>query len=444
MKIAASKLNNDGLVLSKAKLREEFITALAKYNKLNIYLFNECVLDSPSFVDWVAIKRFLLEEYPTFYAGLKNALDGSVEFTSKRMFYVLKNNSSDEILNAIYRLLALEERITSLNSIYDGVKFKKSADTAIYKPSYIVTSKIVNRSKIDTLRSVLLDCIDGENSVLVSCEGYRVICKYLCNKYGVDYQDGISIFISNESDIVDRVFISEFLTGKLKGNTVLAKKLFKDITDYYHKSSLDYATENSGCMDFDEYIFNDCLDDLISLQKEFRLENPDCKPFVIEDYSVFYYKEGVSLDNSLPYNLFGLDCIDYYSGNTLHIRNSLCGLCGEYIAESDIVRNELQVTGMPLDLYITDNKTMKYYPLVNVRDKNGNFLEPNLNNDLYYVPEEYTPIEENDNIDKILNTFLSWRNNFSELDNFVSIRLKFSDTEILDKSVSRLKNLGVL
>lgn len=444
MKIAANKLNNEGLVLSKSKLREEFITALAKYNKLNIYLFNECILDSPSFVDWIKIKRFLLEEHPDFYSKLKNDLDGSIEFTSKRMFYILRNGSDDDILMVIYRLLALEEQIASINSIYDGVKFKKSADTIVYKPSYIITSKIVNRSKVDALRSVLLNCIAGEDKVLVSCESFKVICEYLCKKYGVEYQYGTSIFMRDESDLVDRTFISEFLTGKIKGNTSLAKKLFKDITTYYHNHSVDYTTENSSCMDFDEHIFNDCLDDLVALQKKFREENPDCIPFALDDYSVFYYKEGVSVPNSLPYNLFGLDCIDYYTGETLNIRNSLCGLCGEYIAEADIARNKLQVVGMPLDLYISDTKTMKYYPLVNVRNEKGNFLEPNLNNDLYYVPEEYTPIEEVDEVDSILNTFLSWKNNFTGLDNFVSIRLKFSDTEILDKSVSRLKNLGVL
>ena len=101
MKIATSKLNNEGLVLSKSNLREHFLTELSKHSRLNIFLFDNCILDSPSFVDWVAIKRFLIEEYPDFYEGLKNSLDGSIEFTSKRMFFLLMHREPDDILHAI-------------------------------------------------------------------------------------------------------------------------------------------------------------------------------------------------------------------------------------------------------------------------------------------------------------------------------------------------------
>lgn len=443
MKIAAYNLNENGLVISKSKLRESLTTALARHSRFNIFLFDKCILDSPSLVDWVLIKRFLIEEYPHIYEGLKNALDGTIDFSSKRLRYAMGLENKDEILYAIEQLLLAEEEINSYNSLYEFVKFKRSCDTAIYKPNMIVTSKVVNRSKVSTNRVALLNCIE-DNNILLVCDNYKIIREYICNKYNEVYKAGVSIFKENSDETLDYFYLNEFVTGKIKGDTALAEKLFKDITTYYHEHSLDYVTENSGCMKFEEHIFNDCLDAMILNQKQFRAEHPNCKTLEVENYAVFYYESCDSSSVKLPYNTFGLDCVDHYSGKTLHFKNSLCGLSGEFVSESDINRNRLTVRGIPLELFITENKIGKYYPLINVRNSNGNFLEPILNNELYYVPENYPLIDESNEVDSIVNSFLSYRSNYGNIDNFVSTRLKFSDTEILDACVSKLKGLGVL
>ena len=239
------------------------------------------------------------------------------------------------------------------------------------------------------------------------------------------------------------LYLDDFITGKLKGNTPLAEMLYKDIEEYYRKCCLEYSTEKSSCMSFEEHIFNLCVDDLILNQKQFREQHPEYKPFLVDNWSVHYYSEADSYKPSLPYNTFGLDCIDYFSGETLNVKNSLIGLCGEFVAESDLARNSLKALGMPLELYINETKKVKYYPLVNVRTENNTFLEPRLNNNVYYIPEEHTLVTENDDIDKIINSFLSWRNNFKELSHSVSTRLSFSDIEVLNTIESRLKELEV-
>ena len=202
MKIAAYNLNENGLVISKSKLRESLTTALARHSRFNIFLFNECILDSPSFVDWVLIKRFLIEEYPYIYEGLKNALDGTIDFSSKRLRYAMGLENKDEILYAIEQLLLAEEEINSYNSLYEFIKFKRSCDTAIYKPNMIVTSKVVNRSKVSTNRVALLNCIE-DNNILLVCDNYKIIREYICNKYNEVYEAGVSIFKENSDETLD-------------------------------------------------------------------------------------------------------------------------------------------------------------------------------------------------------------------------------------------------
>lgn len=452
MRIAAQELRTNGVELNKSKLRDSLRLALANYSRCNLYLYNKCILDSPTAVDWLMIKKFFRESYPLIYSKMSNALDGTIDFTSDRLRLILgvdkevSSSYSDlddlDILGCIKNLLYYKEVINDLNSIYDNIKFKKKTDILVINPFYAVGSKVQNKNKFSVSHwSSFTSCISGNNRMIeVNSEG--IILDYLCKKFSYDYGLEESIFFNNASRDYDIYYLDDILSGKIKGNTLLAIDLYNDIVKYYKEFTESRTNDLVSCLMYKEHIFNDVFNNIKDMQTEFRNNNKGARPVYISNYSVIYALDEDEKEElpTVTKESFGLDCVDYYGQTALSIRNQIQGYSGEFVNEKDIVDNNLVVVGCPLELETSRGKKELYYPLVNVYDSNGNSLEP-----LVGTAYNYTPLKSKKYRGEVtfVKEWLDMQINFESANYTVLSLINGNQIELIDNIENELNKLGI-
>lgn len=381
MKIAAQKLNNNGVVLSKVSIKKSFEKYIKKYNTAVYRLYIMGYIENPYDFDDIEFESMLHKDFSSeVMKCFKSEIDASLDFSLLRLDYVINMlDISDDFkqLLLLYRdIVESKEAIESLNYIKNNTKFQKRSDSVTISPRWVVTSRVMQTSslKLDNpLKIGALEDIDSMSIKKVSVN--EAIVKQLAKELGVSVTEDKSLFFSGKPFSADCEYLDLLITGRVKGDTECADKLFDKIVTYYTDF---YSTNDSthSQLPYRETIFIKALDSCIEIIKKFREKNPNAKEVFITNDAVYF-----SVPNEYEAGKEKIDvgfCVfDHINQIELSKINALRGYSGEFISADDVKRLGYTAKCDSVKLLVDSKKMIErdYYPISFVTKTNSKGVE---------------------------------------------------------------------
>lgn len=402
MRLTASQINENQILLSVSKLKETLTRCDSTLNRIKLKLFDLGFLSNPNVFDEKVIRRALVEEFDDNIDLLCSNLDGSLQLNSTRlMFAEFVSDDADfrEIAHYLYLYYKNVENMKALKKTLDSNVVRSKAEVIELNPKISVAESIIkSRCQVEFDNPAVRSCI-------VPHEGYEIVSydmKYLvygtiCTQMGVSEEDLVNareldngLFINGLTFKQEVNFVNELVKGDLVSTTALGDKLENDILEYY-RSIRDDDTLTYGKITYDADIYAKSFKARMSLVGSIRNENPDLVPcFLTNDTVMFEKKKEHSTFTGYAWNIVGNYVLDWATQDELPKINTLLGYSGEFVAEKDCKKLGFKriANAVPVIMKVLDSNgdliEVPYFSISQLSDRDGNPIVAHVGNGITF------------------------------------------------------------
>lgn len=396
MRIAAQKVNNIGIQVSKAKVADVTKKYTLIYSQMCERLADLGYISSSTLFYADEFWEVFFDENPNLVNLFINNRVGSVVLNEKQIEFVMRKleveNNTDleayKVLSYAKSLLQAKTALDDLCKFVSAVKFPKKSDLLTCKTNISVSSKVSSSGKIPLDSPYIMECFyvpDGKK--VVDFDYAIIILKVLLEKLGINSdvsETDDSLFLGKGFTIKDDCyFLNEIINGDISGNGIYANMLTKVVENYY----VDYyatRTTIADCISFGEQNFIYAIPKCIEYINEYRKEIGNTgTEFYVTSSKVYFLFDGV-VEKPKPSvrNIFiGTELYNHGTKTEINVLNRLLGFSGEFIYEYDSNVVNYSLGGFPVTMYqISVNRgrnvavPLNFYPIVNAKQKYKNEL----------------------------------------------------------------------
>lgn len=384
MRIAAQKVNNTGIQVSKKKLTDATKFYTITYNQMCERLFDLGYISSSVIFYEDEFWEAFFSENPDFIMKFRNNRTGAMNMSVIQIKYVLasvdKDSDVHSILSTVVSLLDAKQALEDFNRFTSVAKFPKKSDGLNCKTNLYVSNKVSNSGKLLLDSPYIMKCFVVPEGKSVLEFNYSIkLLEILAKKLGIEDNldlDAESLFLGKGFTIKDdRDYLVPLINGEIEGTGKYAKLLHDTVEKYY----VDYyntRTTIAECIGYAEQNFLDSIPTCIDYINDFRSSLGEYKEFFVDSNSVYFLVDAVESNEDKPTNerFIGANLHDYFSGKPLSVINRLLGYCGQYIYEYDSNISNMDMLGVPVEMYQLSMLRGKiaplplyYYPIINVK-----------------------------------------------------------------------------
>lgn len=414
MRIGVSNINKEGLVLSKKLINK----GIFKYNgiigRAMFELYDKGYQSSPAIFDIIDFRRALYEDFPQDFELLIDNLKGQLALENELIikYALIKSNNEEfkSILSSYYDIFLARKALDAFDTLLNKVRLPKKNDLLKVKIRLGISGSVKNYNSLPLDEKAIQDCIYvREEETIVRCNTADILVKGVLKRLGVSEEvfykykaENQSLFISGIDFKSEIELLPVVISGQVHADGVYGEALTADIANYYSEFSKTYGSHVDS-IGYEQVIFNDTIDERISLINEKRKKFGNIayrELYVTTSEVVFALESAIS-----PYKK------SYFEHNILHLGvatlshenrtefskiNTLNGLCGEFIHESEVKEKGYFAKGLPISIkfgVISNNKfrlsELKYYPIYSVYyAEDSNNVEPLLGTDIQVVIQD--------------------------------------------------------
>lgn len=358
MKIAAQKINNRGITISKHKL--DVVTKF--YDKvygLNAYrLYDMGYSENPSVVDMVGLKYAIRDEFPEEFSYLvlnnNKLMDTDFSIVCDYARKKAKDEEAKKVLTCLYMLQTAIDAQKCLDKVAKSVKIPVRKNSVTIKSRLAFSSRTLNASAPYMDNPYSHDIIEGEKSGYLKrfYFGEAIIHKIMLDsglseeEYQAHLKTGDSFILGGitqqeELEFIPLIYNSSSLTGKYA-------ELFKKRYAQYYNDFYTSQTNSTDCMTYEEYIAVQAMSDCIDSVKKLR----ETQDFLEEVYVNQYYLTYLSsTPNTITEDTISVGVFTMLdSSKSFGIESLLEGFCGEFISESKADSLGYKKLGRPVEI----------------------------------------------------------------------------------------------
>lgn len=423
MRIACMNINNNGITLSKSLINKTIFKYNGILGRALFKLYDLGYQSSPSIFDKENFRSILNLDFPDDVDYLRNNLRGNLDIDDELLVkYAILKSSNDlfkEVLSIYLDILTATHALEAYDIFFSKVKVPKKVDLIKVKSRLSVSGGVGNFNVIP------LDSPAIWESFVISSDEYlevydttEVLIKQVILHLGYSEDDylahknsGQPFFISGISQQDELSIFPAIVNGKINADGKFGSLLTKDISDYYANFYLTHDNTKISCSNYEEVIFNDCIDERIKLNniKRESLAGKSYREFYVTSTKIiFAIKEENAVFKSNSYIKdgkirMGVATLSHENRAEFSKINVLCGLSGEFVSETTVKLNNWLTVGQPIMIKFgtfIGNKfrlnELSYYPFYNVYyNLDGEFgcnVKPLLGNDIQIVVSDIKDI----------------------------------------------------
>lgn len=434
MRVIANQINERQIHIDLWKLERTYKKYMSKRNRALFELYQLGVLESPVYMDFKIVKRFLIEEFKPVMKYLLSGVDGMLMLERRQFKLASELYTQDEDFNTF--ALALNDYYESQYVMEELQKIKskikaRAASCDITPRVSVSTSAVTIRCKIDFCNRGVQECVTlDDNKELYYADLSDSIMRGIAKVLEISDEEFEKRRLENKSFFIDGMTYAQelnYIDLLLTGQTVLdgkyGKLLKSKIIKYYNVNFND-TDNNIGYEKFEEVVYRNCFD-LREEQISTISNRENMYPFMADNFGIYFEiesnKEPIT-DGIYSMNddvVFGNYCVDAETGDSFSERERILGLCGEFISEKYKKANNLVCRTLPVNI---DGK--KYYCLTDIE---GSEIKPVMDNG--EVRFEFTNMKEV--LDKLyINDLKIYKSYIKQIYKRYDMRSTLSDFEV--------------
>lgn len=370
-------ISSNVLRLSKQKLSDCYLDALAKEHQCMMYLYNMGYSVNPTMFFENEFFEALVSVYPDALKKLTRKVYGNLMDTYLEVSYISEIEEDEglkEVLAVYADLLKAFKTKKDIAIICENYKIPKKSDDIRIKLNLSVVHSLTGSNKFPVGSDCIADCIAlPKGKFLKTVDINYARLEYLREKFGMHGKNLIS------SDDIDAKYLQVLLSGVVISDTEFGRALYEDIDKYYKNF---YMSNDDGlsCYKYKDSLSSDmvgyCNDYLDSYRERLNFYQ---EVYMTDDVMVFMVDGKLKDMRSYTDFHIGSFLRNHADKKPISVYNQLHGLGGEFITKEDVSIMGYDVSGMPVTLYeYTDEGYLlgnEYYPL-NVVTKDGRPVEP--------------------------------------------------------------------
>lgn len=361
MRIAAQKVNNVGIGVSKSKMLDLTEKYTKQYGHCCEQLYDLGFLTTPSYFYEDEFWYAFLDEFPDYTDKFLNKHTGNMNFTLGQIQYVIGVTDDEEILNVLHILIDILEAKQALSDFglfYSTAKFQKKTDILVCRTNLTVSNKVYSAGKVPLDSCYVQKCFDIWDKHIIKFDYTLMILKTLIKTLGLNLDLSLtdpSIFLGDNFTVKDDCkFLTQIINGEIEGSGKYAGLLHEIVEKYYD----DYYTTRTTvaeCVGFAEQNFINSIQSCIDYINEYRKSLPKNYKEVYVTASEVWFQLDEPAEKSQCNGkdiYIGMYLSDLSSKKPLGLIPRMMGYSGEFIYEYDPNLSKYKVSGMPVLMYI--------------------------------------------------------------------------------------------
>lgn len=361
MRIAAQKINNVGIGVSKSKMMELTEQYTIQYGHCCEELYEMGYLTTPSYFYDDEFWNAFLDEFPDLTELFLNKHIGSMNFELSQVRYIIKildNKEALRALNILVDILEARQALLDFKLFCSTAKFQKKSDILLCRTNLTVSNRVYSSGKIPLDSPYVQKCFNIWDKQVIKFDYSLMIFKTLLKQLGVDEDLDLiddSVFLGGNFTVADDCqFLTSLINGEIEGNGKYADLLHKTVEKYYD----DYYTTRTTvaeCVGFAEQNFINSIQSCIEFINAFRKTLADNYREVYVTSTEVWFQ----LDKPVEKVSFsGKDIFisthlgDLASKKPLGAISRMMGFSGDFIYEYDQELSKYEVGGMPVSMYM--------------------------------------------------------------------------------------------
>lgn len=395
MRIAAQKINNRGIEVSRMKVRSTTEKYVKQLGQSCERLYDLGYLANPMFFDEDAFMTCLFDEFADIMPLCRNITTGSISLSDKQMKYVRKaigpKHEAYDVLGIAIEAAQASQALSDLGEFLGKVRFKKKGDILLCRSSLAVSNHVYSSGKLNMDSPYLRECFYVQPDKHIEQFDYSLeLLKEVLRSLGVDdkvYLYDTSVFLGKGFSIADDCeFLNLIISGDIEGTGKYASKLHEAVEKYYH----DYystRTTIAECIKYEEQMFLNAIPNAIAAINEFRKEHPTYEEFFVDSSVVYWLAPGAAVAQFVPErDIYIGEDIASIGTTSVPLMNRLLGYSGSFMYRFDDNISDYEVVGMPVIMYVMSDgrrAPVEYYPASNLRRKTQTMSIPLVGNNDY-------------------------------------------------------------
>lgn len=395
MRIAAQKINDRGIAVSRLKTREVTEKYVKQLGQACEALYDLGYLPNPQYFDEDSFFECLFEDFPEIVPLCRNITTGSINLSAQQFHFVMKKlgdvHRSYEVLSAACKAMEAKQALHDIELFLENAHFKLKDDVLVCKVRLSVTNHVYCAGKLSLDSPYLRECFVVQPDKHIeefdySLEILRTVLKSIGVDESVDLYDS-SVFLGDGFTVRDDCeFMNLLIRGDIEGSGKYASKLHESVEKYYS----DYyrtRTTIAECIKYEEQMFLDAIPAAVASINAFRVAHPGYVEFFVDSKRVYWSVNGVAKkENPVERDIYIGEDIRSIGSTPVHLMNRLLSYSGEFLYRFDEAVAGYEVVGMPITLYSLNNGSkmpMEFYPASNLRKKVGE-ANMELTGDIHY------------------------------------------------------------
>lgn len=389
MRIAAQKVNNVGVSVSKSKMIENTERYCKQYNHMCERLYDLGYLSSPTYFYDDEFWGVFFEDNKSYIEKFLNKHTGAMNYSISQIRYIMHTINGIEsekevynVFNIVIKLIEARQALEDFNKFCSSVKFQKKNDLISCRTSLTVSNRVYNSSKIPLDSPYVQECFYFDNKEVIKINYSRIILKELLKGLGVD------IDISDTSDSLllgdgftiddDCKFLNQIINGEIDGSGKYSRLLHDTVEKYYDDY---YATRTTiaECVGYAEKNFISAIPACIEYINSIRQRLCEGYKEVYVTSSEVWFQLDKPCEATVQRNkdiFVGQFLFNINSHQSIGVVSRLLGFSGEYMYEYDSDITNYSLFGLPVSMYITGVQkgkkipiSLNYYPILNIKQR---------------------------------------------------------------------------
>lgn len=389
MRIAAQKINNRGIEVSRTKVRQTTEKYVKQLGQTCEKLHSMGYIGVPTYYDEDEFMKGLFEEFPDLVPLCRNVTTGKISLSDKQMSYVLLSIGHDheayDVLRTAQLAAQASQALYDISEFLSKVHFKKKDDLLLCRSSIAVSSRVYSSGKLSLDSPYLRECFYIKPGMRVVEFNYSIeLLNTVLKAIGVETEavfGGASFFLGDGFKVEDDCeFLEQLISGDIHGVGELADKLHEAV-QFYYSDYYNNRTTIAECIKYEEQSFINAIRDSIASINAYRYLHPDYEEFFVDSKRVYFLApaESVVEPPFIGRDIFIGESIASLGQTPVSLMNRLLGYSGEFLYRFDNAVMDYEIMGMPIILYTMHNGkrvAVEYYPAVNLNKKIKNMRIP--------------------------------------------------------------------
>lgn len=398
-------LNDNGIRVSLSKCKDMMYHYHGVVGRSLYKLYDMGYLSTPSVFDIYDFREVITSNFPDDIKYLKSNLSGKDQYDNpvfiKYAIEMSKDVEFKKVMNVYYDYVYASQALFDFENLLDTAKLPKRKDEFSINPRYYISQGIKIGSKTDVSNKefcnafylepdehlVRIDLHDCMRQALFEHIGGTI------EEYAYNKRIGEPFFISGVSQEKELDFIYLIASGDIEATGKYRERLVEAQNKYMRQESDAWRVG----IPFDKRIFADAVSKMTQLVEEKRREfGTSGRDFYISNDEVVFAVKGEPVKKSFfEDNMLHMGTVVFCTTSKTELCkiNTLNGLNGEFIHESDVRNNNWYAVGRPIPLKfgVLNGKRFKcnelnYYPLYNVfYSESESNVRPVLGNDIHVL-----------------------------------------------------------